>query len=97
MSQLYIEKLYETLRQGKDLVESTLAHVSHGGPTREEAEKWLANAKVALQEPDETVPTGDFTARCQSRYEDGTRCELREGHMGGPLGGKHLGGVYIWH
>lgn len=52
MQQIYIEKLYETLRQGKDLVERTLAHVSHGGPTREEAEKWLAKAKEALQEPD---------------------------------------------
>jgi hypothetical protein len=42
---------YEVLRQGKDLVESTLAHISHGGPTREDAEKWLEKAAIALAEP----------------------------------------------
>lgn len=26
-----------------DLIESAFAHVSHGGPTRAEAEKWLAD------------------------------------------------------
>ena len=38
----------ESLRAGVDLVESAYAHVSHGGPTRADAEKWLKQAKLAL-------------------------------------------------
>jgi hypothetical protein len=43
-----LEKTQATLQKGIDLVERTLAHISHGGPTREEAEKWVAEAKDIL-------------------------------------------------
>jgi peptidoglycan/xylan/chitin deacetylase (PgdA/CDA1 family) len=36
------------LEAGLHLVESAYAHVSHGGPTREEAEAWMERAKKAL-------------------------------------------------
>jgi hypothetical protein len=36
------------LQSGVELVESAFAHVSHGGPTRADAEKWLKKAKEAL-------------------------------------------------
>jgi hypothetical protein len=45
------DKLYEVLRQGKNLVESAFLHVTHGGPTRADAEKWLELAREALAEP----------------------------------------------
>ena len=51
----YTEQLYEVLREGKELVENTIAHVSHGGPTRADAEAWLEKAKAALAEPN--IPT----------------------------------------
>jgi hypothetical protein len=38
----------QALEMGVALVESAYAHVSHGGPTREDAEKWLFLAKGAL-------------------------------------------------
>jgi hypothetical protein len=39
--------LVEALRESQALIESTLAHVSHGGPTRAEAEKvWNGNKSV---------------------------------------------------
>jgi hypothetical protein len=40
----------EILREGFHLVESAFAHVSHGGPTRKDAEDWLAKAKAVLGE-----------------------------------------------
>ena len=49
----YHEKLYHVLREGKDLVESAFVHVSHGGPTRTDAEAWLNKAKEVLAEPSE--------------------------------------------
>jgi hypothetical protein len=36
------------LRSGVELVEGAFAHVSHGGPTRADAEKWLKEARNAL-------------------------------------------------
>ena len=47
----YNDVVYELLRRGRDMVQNTLAHVSHGGPTREEAEKWVQEATDALKEP----------------------------------------------
>jgi hypothetical protein len=44
--------IYEALRLGRELVESAFAHVSHGGPTRADAEAWLKIAADALAEPD---------------------------------------------
>ncbi len=41
--------LRETLAEGVAMVESAVAHVSHGGPTREDAEKWLLRAKAVLR------------------------------------------------
>jgi len=43
-----LEETQRMLQGGIDLIESTLAHVSHGGPTRAEAEKWLEEAKNVL-------------------------------------------------
>lgn len=40
--------LREALAEGVAIVESAIAHVSHGGPTREDAEKWLQKAKAVL-------------------------------------------------
>ena len=43
--------LFAALEAGQamhDLVESTVAHVSHGGPTREDAEKCLETYRAAL-------------------------------------------------
>lgn len=45
------EQVYTALQEGIALVESAFAHVSHGGPTRADAEKWLNQAKHALEEP----------------------------------------------
>jgi hypothetical protein len=42
------EGLRDALQKGIDLVESAFAHVSHGGPTRADAEKWLKEARNAL-------------------------------------------------
>jgi hypothetical protein len=41
--------LREVLQKGVELVESAFAHVSHGGPTRADAEKWIQEAKDALK------------------------------------------------
>jgi hypothetical protein len=41
-------KLREVLQSGLALVESAFAHVSHGGPTRADAEKWIQEARNAL-------------------------------------------------
>jgi len=38
----------KALESGLALVESAFAHVSHGGPTRADAEKWIAEAKSAI-------------------------------------------------
>ena len=40
----------EALREGIALVESAFAHVSHGGPTRAEAEAWLTKARKVVAE-----------------------------------------------
>jgi hypothetical protein len=42
------ERLEEALRAGADLVWSSVAHVSHGGPTREEAIAWVRLANDVL-------------------------------------------------
>jgi NTP pyrophosphatase (non-canonical NTP hydrolase) len=42
------EGLRDALQKGIDLVESAFAHVSHGGPTRADAEKWLKEARNVL-------------------------------------------------
>jgi hypothetical protein len=39
------ESQRKVLERGIALVESAFAHVSHGGPTRADAEKWLSEAK----------------------------------------------------
>ena len=38
----------EVLQAGYELIESAFAHVSHGGPTRADAEKWLERARKVL-------------------------------------------------
>jgi hypothetical protein len=43
-----IKSYQNILRAGRDLVASAFAHVSHGGPTRADAEKWLDDADAAL-------------------------------------------------
>ena len=45
------EGLAAVLERGLALVESAFAHVSHGGPTRADAEKWIEEARNALQRP----------------------------------------------
>lgn len=40
--------LVEALKAAHDIIESTLAHVSHGGPTRADAEKVLLQTAAAL-------------------------------------------------
>ncbi len=41
-------ELRKVLESGLLLVESAFAHVSHGGPTRADAEKWIQEARNAL-------------------------------------------------
>jgi hypothetical protein len=83
-----MSELYEVLQKGKDLIESLVSHVSHGGPTQEEAEKWLASAKKALEEPDVPSVQND-TARevaarlAEARYQFETQEQL-------PLNRRHL-------
>lgn len=38
------------LLEGLELVERAFAHVSHGGPTRADAEAWIKKAKEALDQ-----------------------------------------------
>jgi hypothetical protein len=48
----WAEKINEaeaSLRAGVDLVSNAFAHVSHGGPTRADAEKWLETADAVLK------------------------------------------------
>lgn len=42
------ENQRKSLESGIALVEAAFAHVSHGGPTKKDAEKWLAEAKSAI-------------------------------------------------
>lgn len=49
------DELYKCLQEGRDLVASAFAHVSHGGPTRKDAEKWLEKVAIALAEPPESA------------------------------------------
>ena len=42
------DQLKEILKSGVQIIEDAVAHVSHGGPTREDAEKWLRKAKNIL-------------------------------------------------
>ena len=42
-------ELVAVLKSGADMVESTLSHTSHGGPTREEAQAWTVKARTVLQ------------------------------------------------
>jgi hypothetical protein len=43
------------LLKGIELVENAFAHVSHGGPTRADAEAWLKEAREAIGEsPDKS-------------------------------------------
>lgn len=44
-----VSGLRAELSKGCDLVESAFSHVSHGGPTREEAEKWVKSARRVLK------------------------------------------------
>ena len=46
----------EALQAGHDMVESSVAHVSHGGPTREDAENWLKQAQAALDQLRKVTP-----------------------------------------
>jgi hypothetical protein len=41
------------LEAGRDLVQSAFAHVSHGGPTRADAERWLKQVAFMLEPPQE--------------------------------------------
>jgi hypothetical protein len=41
-------ELRKVLEAGLALVESTVVHVSHGGPTRADAEKWIQEARNVL-------------------------------------------------
>ncbi len=45
--------LRSALQNGKELVENAYSHVSHGGPTREEALEWTRKATTALLRPQE--------------------------------------------
>ena len=40
--------LRKVLQEGCDLVESAYSHISHGGPTREDASAWIEKAKQFL-------------------------------------------------
>ena len=42
------DELLNVAITGYELVSTAYAHVSHGGPTREDAEAWLAAAKQAI-------------------------------------------------
>jgi hypothetical protein len=42
--------LANLLERGVTLVESAVTHVSHGGPTRADAENWLLQAKAVLEQ-----------------------------------------------
>lgn len=46
--QAHAQMLVAALTITRDLIESTLAHVSHGGPTRGDAERALKVANAAL-------------------------------------------------
>src|SRR6266404_2779830 len=46
--QLERDALSEALRTGHEIVSSAYAHVSHGGPTREEAGAWIDKAAALL-------------------------------------------------
>lgn len=46
--------LLAALRAGRDLIESAFAHVSHGGPTRADAEKVLVIVRKAIAKAEET-------------------------------------------
>jgi hypothetical protein len=43
----------EVLQEGFELVESAFVHVSHGGPTRADAERWIERAGAVLAEKEE--------------------------------------------
>jgi hypothetical protein len=43
------DRIRQLLISGVELVQSAFAHVSHGGPTRADAEKWLTEARNELQ------------------------------------------------
>lgn len=43
------EQQLKVLEDGLALVESAFAHVSHGGPTRADAEKWIKRAKLFVE------------------------------------------------
>lgn len=44
----YSLELWRCLHFGKQLIESSIAHVSHGGPTKLEAEEWVKSANHLL-------------------------------------------------
>ena len=46
-----IDRVRALVQEGCELVESAYSHVSHGGPTREEAIAWTKKARAALGEP----------------------------------------------
>src|SRR5262252_2884329 len=64
-SKWFWDRVRQQLQKGIELVESAYSHVSHGGPTMADAEKWLKDAKQALA-PDWSP--GDVIAA----YPDGT-------------------------
>ncbi len=57
------ERLREALQAGVELVESSVAHVSHGGPTRAQAEAWLELGRAVLAQSAEQPPVWECTCR----------------------------------
>jgi hypothetical protein len=57
------EQLRESLEKGLALVESAFSHVSHGGPTRADAEKWIGEARAALASKQEAPAAAEDDLR----------------------------------
>lgn len=71
-------ELREALQAGKDLVESAFAHVSHGGPTRADAEKWIKQAERVLAQESRSV---EQSPRANNAAEATDRAALQSARL----------------
>lgn len=67
------------------LIESTLAHVSHGGPTREQAEWILSKGREVLNSPAETVELRDAAIGLLRVIDEAKKFTMHGGDILGSL------------
>jgi hypothetical protein len=48
-----LHSILKTLKAGRDLVSSAFAHVSHGGPSRTQAETWVQEANLVINQAEQ--------------------------------------------